>query len=131
MRQTIATIIRPGRATVMAISLTAVILGGLGAFALGFSFLATGSGMTVVTGGASHADVAFVALCVGDQLVFQKFTVGNEINGGTCPFGQQNKVAEVTRESGASFLGGWLAVIVSTLLQVYLITRPPLPGVFG
>ena len=112
-----------------------VILSAIGAVLLGLSFIATSSDMSVTTGDTFDvprgAYEPYVALCVGQTLVTKTVLDGG--NGlavtGPCPNGEQHPIAEVTRESSRFFLFGWLAVIVSTIWQIYLVTRPQPPAV--
>jgi hypothetical protein len=118
-------------------AIVAVVLSVVGAVLLGFSFLATGSDMAVVTGDAwqtsTNSYEPYVALCVDQKLVLQTFrqNSGGMNIAGTCPSGERHPIAEVTHESSTLFLFGWLAVIVSALMQIRLATLPPLPAKFG
>jgi hypothetical protein len=46
--------------------------------------------------------------------------------GGGCPDGQRHPIAEVTRESRKLFVLGWVLVLVGTVWQMWLASRPRL-----
>ena len=115
----------------------ATVLSVVGAALLGFSFLATGSQMAVVSGDIWSAESRtyepYVALCTDEKLVVLKYRdQGGGTNlGGKCPDGARHPIAEVTHESSTLFLWGWLAVIGSAFWQVRLATLPALPAKWG
>lgn len=90
----------------------------LGAACLGFSFLATGSPLTVASGEEwmpqRSSYEPFTAVCYGNEMVMGTQGTGMLIDA-PCPAGERYPIAEVTWESRYLFLGGWLLVIVSTI----------------
>lgn len=117
------------------IEVLGVALSLIGAILLGLSFQATASDMQVVTGyaweahGTQGSYEPYVALCTGNNLVIRAFKGPNSNMdvSGACPKGDiERPVAAVTRESRRFFFWGWMAVIVSFLLQVGLVIKRPL-----
>lgn len=104
----------------------------VGAVLVFLSFQATSATMSVVAGeqwdvrspAQASAYEPFVALCVGDKNVIQKFQDrGDPLVGGACPDGARHPIAEVTKESGNLVRWGWLMTVVGAIWQMFIASR--------
>jgi len=107
-----------------------VILSGIAAVLLIYSFQATSSDVTAVTGsmflsrsaGGDDAFHDFTALCIGDDWAMEQVQGGPDIQSrGSCPKGDVvRKVAVVTSESTMLFAAGVVFLFLSTGWQAAL-----------
>jgi hypothetical protein len=114
-------------------SIAALLLGLAGAALLAWSFVATEADIVIVTGTALEKGQAvpmepFVALCAQGYSIAQEFTdpPGNAKLLGPCPDGVTHPIAVITRDSRRLFVAGWVALVLSTLWQAWIMRRPRL-----
>jgi hypothetical protein len=114
-------------------SIAALVLGLVGAALLARSFVTTEADIVVVTGTALERGgpvpmQPFVAFCAEGLMITEAFTDSTGSVGvlGPCPAGTEHPVAVITRDSRRLFAAGWVALVVSTFWQAWIMRRPRL-----